>query len=96
MNDLKIIVLDNKPFNVSEIITKEKLKDFECWQITTDEKLITSKYCNKILVDNNFETNILKVFLWKAKQTALIISSDFKHNDTLMAVFNNLNKYNLV
>ena len=39
MNDLKIIVLSNQPFNVSEIVTKENLKDFECWQITTDKNL---------------------------------------------------------
>ena len=73
MNELKVIVIGNKILDISSVITEDKLKDAELLQITTNEKLVLPNNYKKIVFDNNFQTNILQAFLWKAERTIIIV-----------------------
>ena len=73
MNELKVIVVGNKILDISTVIAEDKLKDAELWQITTNEKLVLPNNYKKIVFNNNFQTNILQAFLWKAERTIIVV-----------------------
>ena len=73
MNELKVIVVGNKELDISTVIAEDKLKDAELWQITTNEKLVLPNNYKKIVFNNNFQTNILQAFLWKAERTIIVV-----------------------